>query len=203
MNKYKLLIIICFFLVTLCLPRVTATVKNLNLLGKVIILDATELLFGHINNLAVIQLISNPHLFAFFAAFSILVLRWSVFIDFLTFFRNNLHVLFSGILYHSEIFLAEHLGHIVTAHQCNHKCYGKYHCNIEKVAYHTHRVAIFFFSQQTPFHYSFWFWFNNSERNSRLVISCKYQRCFTCWVKKPIAPATNPITVVAKATCIL
>ena len=40
MNKYKLLIIICFFLVTLCLPRVTATVKNLNLLGKVIILDA-------------------------------------------------------------------------------------------------------------------------------------------------------------------
>ena len=40
MNKYKLLIIICFFLVTLCLPKVTATVKNLNLLGKVIILDA-------------------------------------------------------------------------------------------------------------------------------------------------------------------
>ena len=40
MNKYKLLIIICFFLVTLCLPRVTATVKNLNLRGKVIILDA-------------------------------------------------------------------------------------------------------------------------------------------------------------------
>ena len=40
MNKYKLLIIICFFLITLCLPRVTATVKNLNLLGKVIILDA-------------------------------------------------------------------------------------------------------------------------------------------------------------------
>ena len=27
-----------------------------------------ELLFGHINNLAVIQLISNPYLFAFFTA---------------------------------------------------------------------------------------------------------------------------------------
>ena len=40
MNKYKLLIIICFFLVTLCLPKVTATVNNLNLLGKIIILDA-------------------------------------------------------------------------------------------------------------------------------------------------------------------
>ena len=40
MNKYKVLIIICFFLVTLCLPKVTATVNNLNLLGKIIILDA-------------------------------------------------------------------------------------------------------------------------------------------------------------------
>ena len=96
-----------------------------------------------------------PCIFAFFTAFGILILRRSIFIDFLTFFRNNLHVLFSRILYHSEIFLTEHLGHIVTAHQCNHKCYGKYHCNIEKIAYHTHRVAIFSFSQQTPFHYSF------------------------------------------------
>ena len=40
MNKYKLLIIICFFLLTLTLPKVTATVKNLNLIGKVIVLDA-------------------------------------------------------------------------------------------------------------------------------------------------------------------
>lgn len=40
MNKYKLLIILCFFLFTLCLPRVTATIKALNLLGKVIVLDA-------------------------------------------------------------------------------------------------------------------------------------------------------------------
>lgn len=40
MNKYKLLIIICFFLLTLSLPKVTATVKNLNLIGKVIVLDA-------------------------------------------------------------------------------------------------------------------------------------------------------------------
>ncbi|MGN1311787.1 MAG: N-acetylmuramoyl-L-alanine amidase [Bacilli bacterium] len=40
MNKYKLLIIICFFLLTLTLPTVTATVKNLNLIGKVIVLDA-------------------------------------------------------------------------------------------------------------------------------------------------------------------
>lgn len=40
MNKYKLLIILCFFLFTLSLPRVTATIKDLNLLGKVIILDA-------------------------------------------------------------------------------------------------------------------------------------------------------------------
>lgn len=40
MNKYKLLIIICFFLFTMCLPRVTASIKNLSLLGKVIVLDA-------------------------------------------------------------------------------------------------------------------------------------------------------------------
>ena len=40
MNKYKLLIIICFFLLTLTLPKVTATVKKLNLIGKVIVLDA-------------------------------------------------------------------------------------------------------------------------------------------------------------------
>ena len=40
MNKYKLFIIICFLLFTVSLPRVTATIKDLNLLGKTIILDA-------------------------------------------------------------------------------------------------------------------------------------------------------------------
>lgn len=40
MNKYKLLIIICFFLFTLSLPKVTAVVKDLSLLGKTIVLDA-------------------------------------------------------------------------------------------------------------------------------------------------------------------
>ena len=40
MNKYKLLIIICFFLFSVSLPKVTAVVKNLNLLGKTIVLDA-------------------------------------------------------------------------------------------------------------------------------------------------------------------
>lgn len=40
MNKYKLLIILCFFIFSLFLPRVTAVVKNLNLLGKTIVLDA-------------------------------------------------------------------------------------------------------------------------------------------------------------------
>lgn len=40
MNRYKLLIIICFFLFTMCLPRVTASIKDLGLLGKVIVLDA-------------------------------------------------------------------------------------------------------------------------------------------------------------------
>lgn len=40
MNKYKLLIIICFFLITISLPQVTAVVKDLNLLGKVFVLDA-------------------------------------------------------------------------------------------------------------------------------------------------------------------
>lgn len=40
MNKYKLLIIICFFLITISLPQVTAVVKDLKLLGKVFVLDA-------------------------------------------------------------------------------------------------------------------------------------------------------------------
>lgn len=40
MNKYKLLIIICFFLFTISLPKVTAVVKDLDLLGKIIVLDA-------------------------------------------------------------------------------------------------------------------------------------------------------------------
>lgn len=40
MNKYKLLILICFFLITITLPKVTATVNSINLLGKVIVLDA-------------------------------------------------------------------------------------------------------------------------------------------------------------------
>jgi hypothetical protein len=42
MNKYKLLIIICFFLFSISLPKVTAMVKNLNLLGKTIVLDAGQ-----------------------------------------------------------------------------------------------------------------------------------------------------------------
>ena len=40
MNKYKLLILICFFLLTISLPNVTASINNLNLLGKIIILYA-------------------------------------------------------------------------------------------------------------------------------------------------------------------
>jgi len=40
MNKYKLLIIICFLILTMYLPKVTASVNNLNLLGKIIVLDA-------------------------------------------------------------------------------------------------------------------------------------------------------------------
>lgn len=40
MNKYKLLIIICFLIITISLPKVTAVVKNLNLLGRTIVLDA-------------------------------------------------------------------------------------------------------------------------------------------------------------------
>lgn len=40
MNKYKLLILICFFLITITLPKVTASVNGMNLLGKVIVLDS-------------------------------------------------------------------------------------------------------------------------------------------------------------------
>lgn len=40
MNKYKLLILICFFLLTISLPNVTASINNLNLLDKKIVLDA-------------------------------------------------------------------------------------------------------------------------------------------------------------------
>ena len=40
MNKYKLLILICFFLLTISIPNVTASINNLNLLGNIIVLDA-------------------------------------------------------------------------------------------------------------------------------------------------------------------
>lgn len=40
MNRYKALIIICSIIVTVALPKVTATINNLNLMGKVIVLDA-------------------------------------------------------------------------------------------------------------------------------------------------------------------
>lgn len=40
MNKYKLLIIICFFLITISLPKVTASIKKSSLEGKIIVLDA-------------------------------------------------------------------------------------------------------------------------------------------------------------------
>jgi len=40
MNKYKLLIIICFFIFSISLPKATAVVININLLGKSIVLDA-------------------------------------------------------------------------------------------------------------------------------------------------------------------
>ena len=40
MNKYKLILIICFFLFTTTLPKVTAIVKDLELIGKTIVLDA-------------------------------------------------------------------------------------------------------------------------------------------------------------------
>lgn len=40
MNKYKLLIIICFFLITLSLPKASALITNMNLLGKIIVIDA-------------------------------------------------------------------------------------------------------------------------------------------------------------------
>ena len=40
MNKYKLLMIMCFFLFSFNLPKVTAVVKKLDFLGKTIVLDA-------------------------------------------------------------------------------------------------------------------------------------------------------------------
>lgn len=40
MNKYKVLIIICFFSFTMCIPSSLAVINGLSLLGKVIVLDA-------------------------------------------------------------------------------------------------------------------------------------------------------------------
>lgn len=40
MNKYKLLILICFFFLTLFLPRVTASINGYTLIGKIICLDS-------------------------------------------------------------------------------------------------------------------------------------------------------------------
>lgn len=40
MNKYKLLIILCFFFLTLFLPKVTAIINGYSLMGKVICIDS-------------------------------------------------------------------------------------------------------------------------------------------------------------------
>lgn len=40
MNKYKLLIVICFFFLTILMPQVTATIKGYELMGKIICLDS-------------------------------------------------------------------------------------------------------------------------------------------------------------------
>ena len=40
MNKYKLLVLICFFILVLTFPRVTALVHSYTMLGKVVVLDA-------------------------------------------------------------------------------------------------------------------------------------------------------------------
>lgn len=40
MNKYKLLIITSFILLTTFIPKTLAVINNINLLGKVIVLDA-------------------------------------------------------------------------------------------------------------------------------------------------------------------
>lgn len=50
MNKYKLLIIICFLILTFHLPIATAKVGELNLLGKVFVLDAGHGGIGLIQN---------------------------------------------------------------------------------------------------------------------------------------------------------
>ena len=59
MNKYKLLIIICFFLFTISLPKVTAMVKDLDLLGKTIVLDAGH---GGVDDGAIITYIIEKEL---------------------------------------------------------------------------------------------------------------------------------------------
>lgn len=40
MNKYKILIIICFISFTMCISKPLAIINNINLLGKIIVLDA-------------------------------------------------------------------------------------------------------------------------------------------------------------------
>ena len=40
MNKYKLIIIVCFFSLTIFLPKVNALIKGYSLLGKVVCLDS-------------------------------------------------------------------------------------------------------------------------------------------------------------------
>ena len=40
MNKYKLLIIICFFLLTILLPKTAASIKGYSLMNKIICIDS-------------------------------------------------------------------------------------------------------------------------------------------------------------------
>lgn len=100
-----------------------------------------DLSFRHINDVAVFEFVGRADAFSFVRRL-VAVFRRSVAVDFLALLCYDFHVFLAGILHHCKVFLRKHLSHVVPADECHHKCYGKYHCDVEEVAHHAHGVAV-------------------------------------------------------------
>ena len=107
----------------------------------------------HINDFTIIQFIGRYLLsFPRFSFFLILIFRWSISVDLITFFGNDFHILFlPGFFHHRIVFLRKDLCHVIPADECYHQCNSKNHRNVEQVGYYTDRIGVFFFRNRLCF----------------------------------------------------
>ena len=104
-------------------------------------------LFRNVDDLTVLEFIGHADLAATLAALRILILRRSIAVDLLTLLGDDLHVLLAWVLHHREILPAEHLGHVVPAHQSHHQRHGEDHRHVEQIDHHAQRIGVFLYGE--------------------------------------------------------